>query len=229
MRLHDEYPDRVPARSTDRDDAGAVDATRLPSGASREVHLLKLQRLAGNAAVQQLREDDPHGIHQVTAGGGSPLDRPTLAQMEPALGADLSDVRVHTGGDADRSARSLGAHAYTVGSDVVFAEGRYDPGSQGGLRTLAHELTHVVQQRSGPVDGEMTDSGVRVSDPSDRFEQAAEAMADRVVSGQASPVGATAGGGVSAVQRQPEEEDVQPLADHVQREEVDDVDEADSA
>ena len=86
------------------------------------------------------------------------------------MGHDFSDVRVHTGDTADASARSVSAHAYTVGSNIVFQRGAYDPGSSAGQTLLAHELTHVVQQRSGPVDGTPAAGGVSVSDPSDRFE-----------------------------------------------------------
>ncbi len=124
--------------------------------------------------------------------------------MESAFGESFADVRVHTGAEATASAQRLGATAYTVGRDVVFSDGHYDPSSASGQRTLAHELTHVVQQRSGPVDGTDTGQGVKVSDPGDRFERAAEATADRVSSGQAADVGAT---GAAAVQREAEAED----------------------
>jgi hypothetical protein len=73
--------------------------------------------------------------------------------MESRLDADFSDVRVHTDGKATDSARSVQAYAYTVGNDVVFQSDKYAPGSDSGQRMLAHELTHVVQQRSGPVAG----------------------------------------------------------------------------
>jgi hypothetical protein len=102
--------------------------------------------------------------------------------MESRLGADFSDVRVHTGGKATESARSVQAHAYTVGNDVVFQSDKYAPESDSGKRMLAHELTHVVQQRSGPVDGTPAAGGIQISHPSDRFEQAAESSADRVMS-----------------------------------------------
>src|SRR3712207_1422922 len=117
----------------------------------------------------------------VGSGGWSPLDADTRADMESRLGHDFGDVRVHTDAAAHDSARSLNAQAYTVGSDVVFQRDRYDPASAGGRLMLAHELTHVVQQRSGPVDGTDTGGGVRVSDPSDRFERAAVANAERAM------------------------------------------------
>ncbi|MEA2165497.1 MAG: hypothetical protein QOK37_3624 [Thermoanaerobaculia bacterium] len=66
--------------------------------------------------------------------------------MEPRFGHDFSQVRVHTGTDANQSAEEVNAHAYTVGHDIVFGAGRFAPGTQEGQRLLAHELTHVVQQ-----------------------------------------------------------------------------------
>jgi hypothetical protein len=196
-------------------------------------NLLRLQRRVGNnGVVQMMRDDDPHGLKGLLGKGGSPLDVDTRIQMESAIGADFSSVRIHTGGEADRSAKSLGAHAYTAGEDIVFASGRYDPASPAGQHTLAHELTHVVQQRSGPVDGSVTNTGVKVSDPSDHFERAAEANADRVTSLQtkaptepaapAAPAPAvqreddeiqTKADPASAIQREGEEEEVQTLSD----------------
>jgi len=82
-------------------------------------------------------------------GGGSPLDASSRAFMESRFGHDFGAVRVHTDERAAESARALNAHAYTSGSDVVFAAGEYAPGSDEGRRLLAHELTHVVQQVGG--------------------------------------------------------------------------------
>ena len=79
----------------------------------------------------------------------------------------------------------MNAHAYTVGSNIVFQRDKYDPGSDAGRTMLAHELTHVVQQRSGPVDGTPTAGGIKVSDPSDRFEREAAANAERVMAAPA--------------------------------------------
>jgi hypothetical protein len=209
----------------ERESAGAgPTADAGPIGAPDRRGLLALQRLAGNGAVvQRLRGDeDLRSVEEARSGGGGPIDGPTRVQMEQSFGTDFSDVRVHTGGAADSSARQLGAHAYTVGSDIVFANGRYEPGTEDGQRTLAHELTHVVQQRSGPVAGTDTGGGVRVSDPNDGFERAAESRAEEVVASRASataaPVATSAG--ASSVQREEagEEEEVQAL--RVQREEA---------
>ncbi len=109
------------------------------------------------------------------------------------MGQDFSDVRVHTGDAADHSARSVSAHAYTVGPHIVFQRGAYDPASSSGQTLLAHELTHVVQQRNGPVEGTPSAGGVSVSDPSDRFEREASENADRVMSQPAPAVQRHAG------------------------------------
>ena len=178
--------------------------------------VVELQRTVGNAAVVQLlRDEDGLGapssvLGVVGRGGGEPLDTSTRTSMEQALGADLSGVRVHTDGAAAASAQAVQAHAYTVGDEVVFGPGQYQLGSAAGQRTLAHELTHVVQQRNGPVSGTPTGDGISLSDPSDSFERAAEANADRIMSGTPSNAFATASGaGGSSVQRQeaPEEEE----------------------
>ncbi|MEV6304592.1 DUF4157 domain-containing protein [Actinoplanes sp. NPDC051861] len=81
---------------------------------------------------------------------GRPLAPDVASDLGHRLGADLSAVRVHTDDHAAASALQLGAAAYTVGSDIVFAHGRYAPHTDAGQRLLAHELAHVMQLR-GPV------------------------------------------------------------------------------
>ncbi|HEY5955956.1 MAG TPA: DUF4157 domain-containing protein, partial [Polyangiaceae bacterium] len=66
--------------------------------------------------------------------------------MEPRFGRDFRDVRIHTGPDAETSARALSAQAYTVGKHIVLGDSGFDAGSRRGRELLAHELTHVVQQ-----------------------------------------------------------------------------------
>ncbi|MFD7290275.1 DUF4157 domain-containing protein [Streptomyces sp. NPDC059863] len=159
--------------------------------------LSSLQRSVGNSAVGTMlsrdaapEEEPTPEAHQdrspvhdvISSGGGSPLDTDTRTDMESRMGADFSDVRVHTDAAAHESAKGVGARAYTVGNHVVFQRESYDPSSPDGRTTLAHELTHVVQQRNGPVEGSEAPGGIRVSDPSDRFEQEAVANADRVLS-----------------------------------------------
>jgi hypothetical protein len=149
--------------------------------------MLGLQRAVGNAGVATMLEEERSPVHDVIGSGGSPLDLDTRSDMESRFGQDFSNVRVHTDSTASESAKSVNAQAYTVGSDIVFQSGNYDPGSDSGKHMLAHELTHVVQQRSGPVEGTDSGGGVKVSDPSDRFEREASANADAIMSQPAAP------------------------------------------
>jgi hypothetical protein len=88
----------------------------------------------------------PPIVHEVLSSPGQPLEPATRAVMESRFGHDFSRVRVHADAVAARSAEAVAAHAYTVGSDVVFGSGSYAPASRDGQRLLAHELAHVVQQ-----------------------------------------------------------------------------------
>lgn len=186
--------DRAAARRTDgAAGVGPVPGPALlPGGGFSPSAVTALQRTAGNAAVAGLlaREAHEHGpacghsapvqrsaVHDVLRSTGSPLETGVRTEMEARLGADFSDVRLHTDTVAQRSAAEIGAHAYTSGSHVVIGPGGADK------HTLAHELTHVVQQRQGPVAGTDHGNGLHMSDPGDSFEQAAEANAKRVMSG----------------------------------------------
>src|SRR5882724_397473 len=84
---------------------------------------------------------------------------------------------------------SVDARAFTVGRDVVFGAGAYDPGSERGRQTMAHELTHVTQQRDASVAGSPQPGGLAVSDPGDRSEREAEAAAAGI-GGPVSPASA---------------------------------------
>ncbi len=178
--------------------------------------ILGLQRSAGNGAVAQLMEEERSPVHDVISSGGRPIEPDVREDMEARLGHDFSDVRIHDDAAAADSAKAVNAHAYTVGSNVVFQRNVYDPSSTAGKTTLAHELTHVIQQRNGPVEGTSAPGGIKVSDPSDRFEREASANADRAMAGPA-PV-QTLSASAPAVQREEaEEEELQGL--FVQREE----------
>jgi hypothetical protein len=94
-----------------------------------------------------------------------PLPPKTRALMESRLGDDFGDVRIHADGVAARSAAAVSADAYTIGRDIVVGEGKYAPGTHAGDRLLAHELTHVVQQRGGPESLQRQPSGSAGSEP----------------------------------------------------------------
>lgn len=88
----------------------------------------------------------PPVVNETLRAPGQPLDPAARDLMESRFGYDFGAVRVHADERAARSAEAVSARAYTVGRDVVFGPGRYEPSSLEGQRLLAHELAHVVQQ-----------------------------------------------------------------------------------
>ena len=96
-----------------------------------------------------VRELTPGPSLASTHGPGRPVEPPVREHMEQRFGHDFSRVRVHSEGEVADGARARGALAYTVGADVVFAPGQYQPWRVAGMRLLAHELAHVVQQSGG--------------------------------------------------------------------------------
>ena len=117
---------------------------KAPSEAIRPAADGVLQRTAVKPAPLQVVSPD---VLQALHSPGRPLDAKTRLFMESRFVHDFSGVRVHTDAQAAESAHTINALAYTVGQDLVFGQGRYAPGTQEGRRLLAHELTHVVQQR----------------------------------------------------------------------------------
>lgn len=111
-------------------------------------------------------------------GGGAPLPDSVHEEMEVAFGTDLSYVRVHTDSAAHALTENMQARAFTTGHDIFFRHGTYAPSSSSGRELLGHELTHVVQQRSGT--SELRPG--QVSHPSDAAEQQAEAVGKTVAS-----------------------------------------------
>jgi hypothetical protein len=104
--------------------------------------------------------------------------------MESRFGRDFGDVRVHTDSASASAAGDLQANAFTTGSDVFFAEGKYQPATREGRHLIAHELTHVAQQSDGAAPSStvaMDRSGVPVGHPEDPLEYEAERTADEVV------------------------------------------------
>ncbi len=124
----------------------------------------------GTSTVQ--RREDVHAFKTPAgflerSGPGDPLPAGVKQRMERYFGADFSDVRVHVGHEA----KSIGALAFTLGSDIYFAPEHYRPGTRAGQELLGHELTHVVQQREGRVANPFGDGVAVVQD----FELEAEA------------------------------------------------------
>jgi hypothetical protein len=107
----------------------------------------KLQRQAASAKPQpEVTPDIEQGI-ETSRGGGQRLPEQVQFSMGQAMGADFGGVRVHADATADSLNRSLEARAFTTGQDIFFKQGEYAPESSQGQELLAHELTHVVQQK----------------------------------------------------------------------------------
>lgn len=91
------------------------------------------------------------GASAAVGGAGRRLDSDVRRWFEPKLGLDLGGVRVHTDSAASASARAMRAKAYTIGSEIVFSAGGYEPSTSSGRELLAHELAHVAQQSASGV------------------------------------------------------------------------------
>ncbi|MFL6332162.1 MAG: DUF4157 domain-containing protein [Pyrinomonadaceae bacterium] len=159
-----------------------------PANAEPLAELLShLQHSHGNAYVQRVvseagGEKPPEATPAAesrTPSVAQSLDAGTRSQMESAFGESFGDVRVHTGGEAERMNDELGARAVTRGRDVYFDRGEYDPSTNEGRALLAHELAHVVQQ-GGDTSAKSAGS---VSRAGDRHEEEAERAAREVLSG----------------------------------------------
>ncbi|MDO9074798.1 MAG: DUF4157 domain-containing protein [Rubrivivax sp.] len=155
-----------------------------------------LQRQAGDSGGAGATGPDYARLSRRAHGRGSPLDGTTLDFMQSRFGQRFDGVRVHHDDFAAQQARALGATAFTLGQDLFFAAGAYQPGSRSGLRLLAHELAHTVQQRgaaSAPALGPHS-----VSRPGDELEREADVMADRVLGDGRAHISGRSGGPVIA-------------------------------
>lgn len=176
-------------RTSEQAHWSAPDTTRLPDSLGSQADLIALQDAAGNRAVSRLLQPSTHSspsssstvppiVNEVLRSSGQPLDLATRAFMESRFGHDFSQVQVHTDGRAAESAEAVDARAYTVGSNIVFGAGQYQPETLSGRRLLAHELVHAIQQsRAG---GQRQDD---ISEQNDAFEAEAHHAAVSVDSG----------------------------------------------
>jgi hypothetical protein len=148
---------------------------RLASAVGNQAFSALARQGAGILPDGRAHPDVESAISQ-TRGGGQKLDDGSREKIGGQLGDSLDDVHVHTDANANQLATSVSARAFTTGSDIYFARGEHNPGSTDGQQLLAHELTHVVQQRGASTSGPLT-----VSQPGDALENEAEATAGDVV------------------------------------------------
>lgn len=86
------------------------------------------------------------GIQSLRQNSGQPLSADLRAFMEPRFGRNFSNIRIHTGSQAEQLSRSLNAGAFTIGNDIILRTRQFNPESNSGKKLLAHELTHTIQQ-----------------------------------------------------------------------------------
>ena len=180
--------------------------SQVPLAQNAPSHLQRLPQGADSQTVfsllaQQVRESAPTTAGDVSRrlGTGRPLDAAARESVEAAAGADLGSVRIHEGAAADELCDTFGAKAFTLGTDIVVADGEYSPGTAEGERLLTHELTHVVQQGVRPAPpGQRLEVGA-VADPAERE---AETMAGSAAAREGAPsVNAARTGTVQRVPR----------------------------
>lgn len=177
--------------STEREHQRDAERAQAPARVPEARHALRrLASTIGNAAMARWARPgsgllpggavhpDVQSAIEAQRGGGSALDADARARIAPAVGDALTDVRIHDNAAADTLARSVEARAFTVGADVFFAGGEYRPNTASGDRLLAHELTHVVQQRGATAGGQL-----RVTDPGGADETEAESIAGELDGG----------------------------------------------
>ena len=174
-------PTRAPARGT-----RAQDLTG-PTGPLRSGIVMRKQRDANGVSP----DAEDHLARVSAAGGGRALPDGLRNKFEQSLGADLSSVRVHDGADSAASANAFGAKAYTLGNDIHFGAGHYDPTSAAGEHLLAHEVAHTVQQAGGA--GKGAQFKLEVSSAGDAHEVEADRAADAMVSGARASVSGAVG------------------------------------
>jgi hypothetical protein len=140
-------------------DAAEQEADRIAEQVTNTPQPAKGQQVRGNAAENIIQAKPSPGAPAAAASvqapgndglrGGEPVSSDVRRYFEPRMGATFENVRVHRGPEAAQAAHSLHAQAFTTGENIVFGAGKYAPETESGRRLLAHELTHVVQQRRG--------------------------------------------------------------------------------
>ena len=169
------------------------ETARALGGALRGVSVQRERDGNGAAAGQRdgngVAGHAEQAVEVARGSSGSPLRADVRERFESSLGADLSGVRVHTGADSQAASAAVGAKAYTVGNDIHFGAGQYQPDDPFGMHLIAHEVAHTVQQSGG---AQRRQHKLEVSTPGDSAEIEADRAADAMVSGAPASVGGMA-------------------------------------
>jgi hypothetical protein len=144
--------------------------------------------------------DAETAVAAASASIGAALPDVVMRKFEASLGADLSAVRVHAGGESASATSAVGARAYTTGQDIHFGAGQYAPSTREGEHLLAHEVVHTVQQRGGSPARQYK---LEVSSPHDAAEHEADRVADAMVAGQVATIASAPVSAARMIQRDP--------------------------
>jgi hypothetical protein len=180
---------------------GSGDRSAIAPGKQTLTQRLVRRKAAGSAVAT----DAPAQLDRAAASQGAPLPAGLQQQFESSLGVALGGVRVHDGEESAAAASSVSARAYTVGQDIHFNAGQYDPSSRDGQQLLAHEVAHTVQQGSGAASGPQ--HKLEVSSAGDAHEVEADHAAEAMMAGRPATVSPASG-----IQREALPADEQPSA-----------------
>lgn len=162
-----------------------------PAGSDLRARALHMRMLQRKAKRDQAQAPNAEGaVEKAAQSSGQPLPGAMKERFQRSLGQDLSDVRVHTGGESNRASDAVAARAYTSGNDIHFAAGQYDPASESGQHLLAHEVAHTVQQSKG---GASLQRKPMVSQAGDAHEVEADRAADDMLAGREAKVSPASG------------------------------------
>ena len=195
-------------------------------GATRQRQILRMQQNGGNQMVLravQAAGEEPAGeqksqelLGQARSSEGHSLPGDLKAKFEASLGANLNQVRVHTGEQSAEAARSINAQAYTEGTDIHFERGQYAPATRKGEQLLAHEVAHTVQQSQST----NTSGAIELTAPDHWSEHQANQAAAQMTRG--APAAVSPFGGVGRmIMRALNPNDLKKLADETEKEDKD--------
>ena len=177
MHVQREDMDEIQAMHVQREDMDEIQAMHVQREDMDEIQASPEVGLEGGPVSSQTAQRI-----QTMRGGGAPLGESMRGSMEQSFGTNFEDVRVHSSGESASINRAISAKAFTTGSDIFLGDGA----SSGDSKLMAHELTHVVQQRSMSSSGPMS-----VGPADDHYEREADSMAGSISSAPA-PAAATA-------------------------------------
>ena len=142
MRITD-VQENVASLSTMNDDTVG---RKCQSCQEEEETEMNISRKSYDGDGSKISENVEQHVTDAILTEGSPLESTTRDFMESRFGFDFGNIRIHSDEGSARSARAMNALAYTVGNNIIFETGRYEPHRPDGMKLLAHELVHTIQQ-----------------------------------------------------------------------------------